>query len=228
MAVPLSFIAVKVARRLSEGGAMLSRELGCLFIHIPKNGGTSIEDAIWPDRKARSADQYWKNAELNRHQKEGLHHLTAAQIRSETGAETFDRMFKFSLVRNPWDKAVSQFLYTKTWRQDLRRILGLTRFMSFRSYLRAIQLVDHPQWRPQHLFVDDQDGNLLVDYVGRFERIREEFSLVSERIGLANVALPHSKKAIRKADYHDYYTPETRDMIWNIYRTDIERFEYNF
>ncbi|RWM43344.1 MAG: sulfotransferase [Mesorhizobium sp.] len=207
---------------------MLSRELGCLFIHIPKNGGTSIEDAIWPDRVSRTADQYWKNPELNRHQKEGLHHLTAAQIRSEIGAETFDSMFKFSLVRNPWDKAVSQFLYTKTWRRDLRKILGLNRFMSFRSYLKAIQRVDHPQWRAQHLFIDDHDGSLLVDHVGRFEQIREEFTHVSERIGLANVALPHSKKSIRKADYRDYYTPETRNMVLTIYRTDIERFGYEF
>jgi hypothetical protein len=209
--------------------AMLSRELGCLFVHIPKNGGTSIEDAIWGDRKFRTAEQFWKNPALNKHQREGLQHLTAPQLRLEIGHEAFADLFKFSFIRNPWDRAVSQYAYTKKSRPDLRRILGLTRFMSFRSYLTAVQrAADHPQWRPQHLFIEDQAGELLVDYVGRFERIAEDFAVIAARIGLTGTPLPHSNRSARKADYRDYYTAHTRSMVSSIYEADIERFKYLF
>jgi hypothetical protein len=101
--------------------------------------------------------------------------------------------------------------------------------MSFRSYLRAIQHApDHPQWRPQHLFIHDATGRLLIDHIARFERIESEFSLIAERIGLACAALPHSNKSSRKADYRDYYTPETRNLVSTIYRTDVERFGYEY
>ena len=110
---------------------MICRDRKIIFIHIPKTGGTSIEDVIWgPDRKRRTAEQLWMGIVApgrNKYQTGGLQHLLATQVRKEVGVDLFNRCFKFAMVRNPWDKAVSQFVYMKT-RRDLRRHIGINRF----------------------------------------------------------------------------------------------------
>jgi hypothetical protein len=81
---------------------MISDTLNCIFVHIPKSGGTSIEDVLWPGARAES--DLWMgsiDAYHNKYQTGGLQHLLARQIRQEVGVEKFSRCFRFSFVRNP-------------------------------------------------------------------------------------------------------------------------------
>jgi hypothetical protein len=131
-------------------------EKKCIFVHIPKTGGTSIEDSIWgPDWSQRTEEQLWMGVVrpgFNKYQSAGLQHLLASQIRQEAGTTTFAECFSFAFVRNPWDKVVSQFHYLGT-RPVLRKYMGLGRWGSFASYVRI--LADHhdrhvqsfEQWR---------------------------------------------------------------------------------
>ena len=204
---------------------MISHEHRCIFVHIPKCGGTSIEDAIWPG--PRSEQDLWRGRYLNEDGlNQSLHHLYARQIRDVVGASVFSSYFKFAIVRNPWDRAVSQYVYVKLgWpRMSPRQVWRLATFSNF---LKTVKSVEDTKWASQHLYLYDDKGTLLVDHVGRFENLEDEFQTIATRIGLYGIELPHMKKSRRRL-YQEYYTSKTRDMVAEIYQKDIELFGYSF
>ena len=110
---------------------MISDEHRCIFVHIPKNAGASIEKIIWPKEDDRTEENLWlgyKYADHNQYQTGALQHLFASNIRTAVGGKRFEEYFKFSFVRNPWDKAISQYLY-------LQKRRGIIQDRSLRSEL---------------------------------------------------------------------------------------------
>ncbi len=209
---------------------MISHEHRCIFIHIPKNGGASIEKLIWSDMEARSEDELWmgyKTPHHNAYQTGALQHLFATNIIRAVGLKTYQEYFSFSMVRNPWDKAISQFLYLQK-RHDLRSFLDVPRHVSFKSYLEKIQEKPHVHWQPQYLFLTDDQGEIIVDYIGRFEDYASSVAHILGRLDIAkSEELPHLNRSSRSPYYH-YYDDESREMVAEIYARDIQLFDYSF
>jgi hypothetical protein len=206
---------------------MISDTLNCIFVHIPKSGGTSIEDVLWPGARAES--DLWMgsiDAYHNKYQTGGLQHLLARQIRQEVGVEKFSRCFRFSFVRNPWDKAVSQYAYMRE-RDDLRAFIGMNEDDSFARYLALIQKRQHVQWMPQIDFLTDEHENILVHFIGRFERLAEDAQTVFARLGVQCDRMPHRLRS-RRSHYWECYNDETRKLISRLYGSDIDTFSYVF
>lgn len=163
----------------------------------------------------------------NKYQTGGLQHLLARHIRLEVGGNIFNAYFKFAIVRNPWDKLVSQYTYLRK-RKDLQHYLGVTAETTFAQYIEAAALSDHVQLTPQVDFVNDENGLSIVDFIGRFETLKEDAQRIFSRIGIQNMILPHTQRSLREKDYRSYYTAETRDRVAQIYERDIALFKYKF
>lgn len=207
---------------------MISDERRCVFVHIPRCAGTSIEDVIWPGTR-HEEDDLWMGFvdELhNKYQTGGLQHLRASQIREEVGDARFSSYFKFSVVRNPFDRLVSQFSHMRS-RPELRSFIGMSESSSFAEYLSLIRRRRHVQWEAQSVFLYDDNGELLVDFVGRFENLAEDMAHVFHKIGLDGVELPHVNDSDRQP-YREYYTDELRRLVEGMYDRDIVRFGYEF
>jgi len=94
---------------------MLSHVFKCIFVHIPKNGGTSISRAFSPKGgkpsvpRAQDLDNA-KSKYLTKHSTpdEYVQHLNVTTNRREWNPEEW---FKFISVRNPWDRLVSAFFF---------------------------------------------------------------------------------------------------------------------
>ena len=229
---------------------MICHEYKCLFVHIPKAAGQSVEHyflkKVGLDWASRSPLLLRKNDQP----KAGpptLAHMRASDYAKYhyISQELFEAYYKFSFVRNPWSRAVSTY-----------KFLGYHAFMNYKDFVffQLPKLMQNKSW-----FVSTQydmlyeNGQLMVDFVGKFETIKDDFAKVCAHLGLEDMALPHInksepakfkgiklllknpsllgklylKKSFKK-DYKDYYDSKTREQIQHIYKKDVETFEYEF
>lgn len=206
---------------------MISQAHRCIFVHIPKCGGSSVEEILWPGPR-RETDLWMGFVDRyhNKYQTGGLQHLLARQIRDEVGLEVFASYFKFAFVRNPFDKMVSQYHYMRG-REDLREFIGMKADDSFKTYLRLTRRRLHVQWEEQWKFLLDERGELMVDFVARFERFEGDIRRALARIGVEATTIPHANRTER-GRYPDYYDDESVALIASAYRRDLELFGYTF
>jgi len=209
---------------------MISDKYKLIFVHIPKCGGTSIESLIWKDHE-RNEKNLWMgflDKYYNKYQTGGLQHLKALQIRHHIGRKKFNQYFKFSLVRNPYARSVSQFRYMKK-REDLRNFIGLNIDDTFLAYLRKIHSRSHVQWEQQVSFLYDYYGNCLMDFVGRLEDINGLIDCLNSRTNLPPIKkIPHLNNSDSAYNYKKHFCQESREIVEDLYKEDIDILGYSF
>jgi hypothetical protein len=150
-------------------------------------------------------------------------HITARQIRPVLGAEMFDSYFKFAIVRNPFDRFVSYCAFIS--RQDGHFASAPREYMKF--VLTDMRPYNHILFRPQSEFVADADGRLMVDFIGRVERLQADYDRICDRLGLPRVVLERVNASSHR-DYREYFDEELVAMVSKLYRADLELFDYAF
>jgi hypothetical protein len=180
-----------------------------IFIHIPKNAGSSIYKSLG-----------LKNVE---------HHTHKYIIDKQCKNLELDNMFQFAFARNPWDRFLSLYFYMfqgPDWQKEKDpNIIDFPTFV--RLYCNDYTIIGHRVWqvhyKPQIEWLDLK----LIDFIGRFESLQEDFNTVCDRINIPRKELPHQNKTNHK-HYSEYYNKKTRDMIAKKYKEDIEYFGYEF
>ncbi len=142
-----------------------------------------------------------------------------------------EEYFTFSIVRNPWDRAVSRYF----WERKLRRP-AVKAFSDFRAYILARRGLPASQWNvagdnPRKYTTQyeclELDGRIGVDKTWRYERLEEDYPEIAGRMGLTGVRLPRVF-ASEHDPYWTYFDDETRQVVADAYRVDIEAFGYGF
>jgi len=229
-------------------GPVICHEYNCLFVHIPKAAGQSVEEFFmhrlgldW--NAGREAVLLGDNTDRARGT-EKLAHLSAREYVEGRwlSPEDFAALFRFTFVRNPWDRIVSEYRYRNYFHHR-----------SFRHFV--LHGLPRPDWGDQYRHImsqfdmlHDSSGRLLVDFVGRFETLQADFDRVCDRLGLKDSRLPHrnpsdkksrnAKRWLRnlaffngesgKRHYTEFYDRETRAAVERRYERDIETFGYRF
>ena len=198
-----------------------------LFVHIFKTAGTSITNCLGPFcyRPGSTRPSNWM-AFLSTnwtkiHRKPIKKHATVTEIRDSLDREIFNSVFKFTFVRNPWDWQVSLYHYIlenpeNPGHEETKKMGSFRKFVFSREKLTFTQTS----------CLVDESGNLLVDFVGKFENLDQDFQSICHKVGIS-ASLPHINKS-KRTDYQDYYDAETRDLTARLYAEDIERFGYTF
>jgi len=202
-----------------------------IFVHIPKTGGISIADVI--ERfslplRLLDGDDYWTDV-----------HGKYYHYIERFGQAVWDEFYKFSFVRNPWARLSSAFFYLskggnnpydkKLSNMYLKKYNGDFEFF-VKDFIYNDKMKHLFHLHPQHEFICDETGRLLVDFVGRFENLQEDFNKVCDKFNVPHIELSQlNKTQYRKAvHYTEYYSIETRDIVAEKYRKDIEIFDYRF
>ena len=166
-----------------------------------------------------------------------------------------DSYFIFTFVRNPWERALSEYKwrlriddyfsffllpsrnYRNIYIQKLRKYFYIPK-VSFKKFLllqedqvfknKSIRYKN--EWfqhnRLQYDYIFDDNNKLLVDFIGRIENIDTDWSIIAEKIGI-NKKLPY-RNVSNSGDYKKYYNNETKSLVAKRYKKDIDFFGYKF
>lgn len=156
-------------------------------------------------------------------------HNTALEFKRKLGINKWKKVFKFSIVRNPWDKFVSHYFNRIKTNQT-----GLgDNPIEFKKWVKLAygeqnpKYYDNPKYfMPQIDWLSDEEGEIMVDFIGRFENLENDFQLICKRIGTI-ADLPFVNKSEHK-EYQYYYDDETREIVSRWFEKDIELFKYSF
>jgi hypothetical protein len=81
---------------------------------------------------------------------------------------------------------------------------------------------------PQLEWITDEKGDIIVDFVGRFENLQADFDTVCDEINLERQDLHHENRSRHDDTYRSYYDDETKAIVEDCFKADIEYFGYEF
>ena len=232
---------------------MISHENKCIYVHIPKAAGTSLCN-IFRDEKKKEWDPFPFSPDTPADLKfdpPPPHFRAQDHVKyGHATQEQFDSYFKFTFTRNPWDRIVSEYKYR-----------GYVRRYPFKEFL--FKHLPRRSWSdlychliPQYDFVFDENGNQVLDFVGKLENLQADYEHVCKILSIPIQPLPRDNKSLsifRRRDnnlmtmlrtfrdlvsinrrrntfskYTEYYDKESIDFVAQLYKNDIEKFGYDF
>ncbi|HVT35118.1 MAG TPA: sulfotransferase family 2 domain-containing protein [Nevskiaceae bacterium] len=198
---------------------------------IPRTGSTSLKLQL-----GQSLGQTYAKSDLRIGERHSAvrDHCTALEMRELLGAERWNRLYRFSFVRDPWDRMVSFYLY----RRDVAR--NLPPSVPFDDYVRRLRGPVPAQPKPRSPFfrvvfhrscsqyLYDADGQLLVNFVGHYERRAQDLALLAEARGLIVDPSLSAYATAAQSSYRSWYTPETAQIVGEFFADDLRNFGYSF
>jgi hypothetical protein len=181
------------------------------------------------------------------------HHSPSSVFRRDIRPDQFNEYFKFSFVRNPWDRMISLWKYKvshdyvsfmkSTMRsvptrrpfnfwdkysgssmEEYASINRMTpREISFESFMLYSKEEDY-----KCLFETGVSFNQYADFIGKFENLNKDFKFICDKINVPCEELPHINPSFRKKRYQPYYNNKLKNLVGDLFYDDIKKFNYTF
>jgi chondroitin 4-sulfotransferase 11 len=204
--------------------------LKTILVRVPKTASTSISS------KLHFINAVGGGMFDQKHKHEGI-----TDIKKYMNKNSFDACDKISFVRNPFDWLVSCHSYYKSLNKNGIRDVSDSSFEQFIKMIEKwhkeydnfgpnLSQIEHP-YQPQYKYLVDENEDLIVDHIGKYEHISEEWDRISEEIGIKDKIFYSSlskQNASKHGDYREYYTNELADIVKDVYKKDFEMFNYEF
>lgn len=214
---------------------IISRARRFIFVHIPKTGGTSLALALeararkddlligdTPKARARAArvrgiatkGRVWK-------------HSTLRDVEGLVSAEEIAAFFTFTLVRNPWDRAVSYYHWLRA-QPFAHPAVGLAKITDFSGFL------NHPQTRtglalwPYPAWMRGPDGRETCRLYARLEHLAADLAPFEAHAGFRIGPVARVNASARPSDWRLAYSADDAALIGELCAGDIARFGYGF
>ena len=237
----------------SKNSLPVYHNIKTIFVRVPKTATTSICEKLYT---ADTFAKYFVGGEAksNNTTQEVEKHESIRQIRSNTPEDQFKDYFKVGFVRNPWDWLVSYHSYYNTYGSSEKKVLKEGKYqrisnrfagLSFGDFLSKVEeeleeynmnedhdrssQVHYPH-QPQHKYLVDDDG-IVIDFVGRYENLQEAWSSLRDKLNIDNryrdMELSRLNTSERE-EYRTYYKDKDIERVHELYKRDIELFEYSY
>jgi hypothetical protein len=188
-----------------------------LFVHIPKSGGTTIEHHMGA---INNPNKGYKRNTNNK----AMQHLTIEEYNALFDDKRFDNYCKFTIVRNPYDKMLSEYYWT-----DLP--IGYKDKHSFDYFLGAVSDIVinknynytflHDHFTPQKEFITDENNNIIVDKIFKFEEFNEVVEFVQMYYPNINTTVHNKIKTAKSKNSRLTLNDKQKNIIYNLYEDDF-------
>jgi hypothetical protein len=188
-----------------------------IFVHIPKTGGISVSTALFGNLAGG--------------------HTRITEYRNIFSEKEFSQYYKFTFVRNPWDRLYSAYCFLKAGgiNEDdsawaVSHLSGIDTFEDFvMHFLNEEVIYTEVHLVPQYKFICYEDGQSPVDFIGRFENLESDFNVVAAKIAPgAKLAHMNSSAKNKTASADMLFTQAMQEKVAILYARDIELFGYQF
>jgi hypothetical protein len=205
---------------------IISHQHKFIFFAIPKTGTHSIRFALRPHLGNEDEEQVglFHQSKLNTidfYRRDG--HLTVADIKPFISDEIWNSYYKFSFVRNPWDRLISTFFFRN-------RNLPLQPELIIPYIKKKLEDKDFEAslfYKSQANYLVDENKNLAIDFIGKTETMQADFEKICQKIGIEPTILDQKNQSVHH-HYKSYYDDDLKELIASVYKKDIALFNYSF
>ena len=206
-----------------------------VFVHIPKTGGTALSLAL--EARAMKEDILigdTPKARARRGRVKGLKaagrlwkHSTLADIDGLVRAEDLQGMFCFTLVRNPWDRAVSYYHWLRE-QSFAHPAVGLAKALSFSGFLTHTQTRTSFRLWPAAAYLRDRTGVDRCQLFARLEHLDADRAPLEAHLGFRLTPLSRVNESARARDWRSFYSDDDAASLAEDCAEDIAQFGYRF
>ena len=208
-----------------------------IYFPIPKVACTSLKYSMlnWMGKRAIDPENpYYK-----------IHTRKYPSVNKNIILDKYSEYYRFCFIRNPWDRLVSCYKnkikqdskYNDNWFKNgvakslLKHKNKFKGGMSFSEFIETVCYINDdiadPHLKSQYKFIYDSKDRLLVNFIGRFESLEEDYLYICKQLSIKDIPLPHMLKSNR-SDYKEYYNDKLISLVYDRYAKDIRLFKYNF
>ena len=218
--------------------AIINNTKKFIFVHVPKAAGTSTTNILskyttYLDLEIGGTsfgeeiqDAYIKRFSLAKH-------TPASGIRDVLGREAWNDIFKFSIVRNPYDRVISTYKFLKAWEDTPAKCKEeLAKFKDINEYILSDlwEESDGPDsiFKPQHFWLTDtNDSNkVIVDFVGKVESLDKDTAYIQSRIERREIE-PVVTPQLNKIEGNLELSAQSIAKINRVYKRDFTLWHYD-
>lgn len=203
-----------------------------IFLKTRKTGGTTLEMALQgycaPGREVEERTGYVETPEgvIGSRAYDGspapvFEHMPAGKVRAWVGPEIWNSYAKVAVVRNPYEKLVSEFYWQRRQARDLP---AMGQIAEFRKWVQS----DDRKWTIEDHSILSIQGRLVVDHLVRHESFGAAVVRLAADLGLEPLALTDFKTGIRprQIEIIQYYDRDTVNYVRQNFAYELATFGY--
>lgn len=188
------------------------------FVHVPKTGGTAIQQAYKPHLRfgdvvlaawRRSLDNWY--AEVLQTGK----HSSAAHVAAQIGHDRFRQVLSFAILRDPLQRLVSYYRWIQSFEHPGKVERWLRSHRSFEDFIEPAAEHFAPQ---ADLVCDPATGRPMVTLLAPYPHLAQAWHLVCMRLGMGG-ELPVANASI---EIPVEVTDRAREIVARRYARDVD------